>query len=358
MLLMFRRRAAAGGAGVESCRPDDPVDGRAVSHPRVRPRPQTTGVLDLQAGSPIVSMLAELALFAVLFTDGMRVGWTDLRSAWRLPGRALGWASAHARDHRPGRAVHRGPGLPDRSGPGWHSPSSWCSSPWPPAPRTFISAIWPSNSPSGFSSVLPCRGLRSGWSGPGSSPPRRSTSRSMRWRSACWYLPWARRCTHLVRVPRRDLPAGQGLRPRRPHPRPPTRPGDLLPALRPRRPRTTRRDVVRAERLRLGRVRPDRARIGYDGRRRGLPSRGADDRVVDPGPFVHRRRGRSLVRRRRSHPRTRPHRLTARFEDCRQSKSRSRCRKLMLPATVSTTASAVSTTRGRASMLDSGIAIV
>jgi hypothetical protein len=89
MLLMFRRRAAAGGAGVESCRPDDPVDGRAVSHPRVRPRPQTTGVLDLQAGSPIVSMLAELALFAVLFTDGMRVGWTDLRSAWRLPGRAL-----------------------------------------------------------------------------------------------------------------------------------------------------------------------------------------------------------------------------------------------------------------------------
>jgi NhaP-type Na+/H+ or K+/H+ antiporter len=36
-------------------------------------------------------VLAELALFAVLFTDGMRVGWSDLRSAWRLPGRALGW---------------------------------------------------------------------------------------------------------------------------------------------------------------------------------------------------------------------------------------------------------------------------
>ena len=32
-----------------------------------------------------------MALFAVLFTDGMRVGWADLRSAWRLPGRALGW---------------------------------------------------------------------------------------------------------------------------------------------------------------------------------------------------------------------------------------------------------------------------
>nr|WTA65576.1 cation:proton antiporter [Micromonospora sp. NBC_00855] len=51
----------------------------------------TTGVLHLQADSPIVAQLAELALFAVLFTDGMRVGWADLRSAWRLPGRALGW---------------------------------------------------------------------------------------------------------------------------------------------------------------------------------------------------------------------------------------------------------------------------
>ncbi|MGD9482048.1 cation:proton antiporter [Streptomyces sp. TRM70308] len=48
-------------------------------------------VLDLTPESPLVSTLAELALFAVLFTDGMRVGWGDLRSAWRLPGRALGW---------------------------------------------------------------------------------------------------------------------------------------------------------------------------------------------------------------------------------------------------------------------------
>jgi NhaP-type Na+/H+ or K+/H+ antiporter len=53
--------------------------------------PETTGVLDVRADSPIVAALAELALFAVLFTDGMRVGWADLRSAWRLPGRALGW---------------------------------------------------------------------------------------------------------------------------------------------------------------------------------------------------------------------------------------------------------------------------
>jgi NhaP-type Na+/H+ or K+/H+ antiporter len=51
----------------------------------------TLGVLHLRADSPIVATLAELALFAVLFTDGMRVGWADLRAAWRLPGRALGW---------------------------------------------------------------------------------------------------------------------------------------------------------------------------------------------------------------------------------------------------------------------------
>ncbi len=48
-----------------------------------------TGVLTLAPDDPIVSVLAELALFAVLFTDGMRVGWRDLTSAWRLPGRAL-----------------------------------------------------------------------------------------------------------------------------------------------------------------------------------------------------------------------------------------------------------------------------
>jgi sodium/hydrogen antiporter len=49
------------------------------------------GVVDIDATTPVVATLAELALFAVLFTDGMRVGWADLRSAWRLPGRALGW---------------------------------------------------------------------------------------------------------------------------------------------------------------------------------------------------------------------------------------------------------------------------
>ncbi|MER7459427.1 cation:proton antiporter [Micromonospora sp. NPDC126480] len=53
--------------------------------------PDTTGLLQITADSEIVATLAELALFTVLFTDGMRVGFADLRSAWRLPGRALGW---------------------------------------------------------------------------------------------------------------------------------------------------------------------------------------------------------------------------------------------------------------------------
>jgi NhaP-type Na+/H+ or K+/H+ antiporter len=38
---------------------------------------------------PIIQTLAELALFSVLFTDGMQIGLKELTSAWRLPGRAL-----------------------------------------------------------------------------------------------------------------------------------------------------------------------------------------------------------------------------------------------------------------------------
>ena len=51
--------------------------------------PGALGVIKVTSGDPIVSGLAELALFSVLFTDGMRVGFRDLRVAWRLPGRAL-----------------------------------------------------------------------------------------------------------------------------------------------------------------------------------------------------------------------------------------------------------------------------
>jgi NhaP-type Na+/H+ or K+/H+ antiporter len=47
------------------------------------------GWMPLSADSPIVAELAELALVAVLFTDGMKLGWPELREAARLPGRAL-----------------------------------------------------------------------------------------------------------------------------------------------------------------------------------------------------------------------------------------------------------------------------
>jgi NhaP-type Na+/H+ or K+/H+ antiporter len=48
-----------------------------------------TDILSLKPGDPLVLHLAELALFSVLFTDGMRVGLRDLSSAWHLPGRTL-----------------------------------------------------------------------------------------------------------------------------------------------------------------------------------------------------------------------------------------------------------------------------
>jgi NhaP-type Na+/H+ or K+/H+ antiporter len=48
-----------------------------------------TDVLVIEPDDTVVSTLAELALFSVLFTDGMRVGLADLRRAWRLPSRAL-----------------------------------------------------------------------------------------------------------------------------------------------------------------------------------------------------------------------------------------------------------------------------
>jgi NhaP-type Na+/H+ or K+/H+ antiporter len=47
------------------------------------------GAVHVSADDEVVSRLAELALFSVLFTDGMRVALDQLRSAWRLPGRAL-----------------------------------------------------------------------------------------------------------------------------------------------------------------------------------------------------------------------------------------------------------------------------
>ena len=47
------------------------------------------GILVITPRDPAVAVLAELALFRLLFTDGMRVGLKDLTCAWQLPGRAL-----------------------------------------------------------------------------------------------------------------------------------------------------------------------------------------------------------------------------------------------------------------------------
>ena len=43
----------------------------------------------LEPTDPLVQRLAELALFSILFSDGMRLNLRDFTSKWRLPGRAL-----------------------------------------------------------------------------------------------------------------------------------------------------------------------------------------------------------------------------------------------------------------------------
>ncbi|MEU3202773.1 cation:proton antiporter [Streptomyces cyaneofuscatus] len=48
------------------------------------------GLIHITPDSDIVRVTADLALFAVLFTDGMHVSFPALRQAWRNPARALG----------------------------------------------------------------------------------------------------------------------------------------------------------------------------------------------------------------------------------------------------------------------------
>lgn len=47
------------------------------------------GVVPVAAGDDQVSLIAQLALFIVLFTDGQHTGVREIARAWRLPGRAL-----------------------------------------------------------------------------------------------------------------------------------------------------------------------------------------------------------------------------------------------------------------------------
>lgn len=50
---------------------------------------QTLGLLKINEYDAVVSRLAEVALFAVLFVDGMKLSFRELRSSWHLPSRAL-----------------------------------------------------------------------------------------------------------------------------------------------------------------------------------------------------------------------------------------------------------------------------
>lgn len=52
--------------------------------------PGGLGISTIDAADPIVSLLADIALFTVLFTDGQRACLPALRESWRLSGRALG----------------------------------------------------------------------------------------------------------------------------------------------------------------------------------------------------------------------------------------------------------------------------
>jgi NhaP-type Na+/H+ or K+/H+ antiporter len=51
--------------------------------------PDMLGWIQLDARDPVVQRLAELALFSILFSDGMRLNLRELTAQWRLPGRAL-----------------------------------------------------------------------------------------------------------------------------------------------------------------------------------------------------------------------------------------------------------------------------
>ncbi|UJW31563.1 cation:proton antiporter [Saccharothrix sp. AJ9571] len=48
------------------------------------------GLIEIGATDPLVTTLADIALFTVLFTDGQRASLPALREGWRLSGRALG----------------------------------------------------------------------------------------------------------------------------------------------------------------------------------------------------------------------------------------------------------------------------
>ena len=51
--------------------------------------PAVLGLASVSPDQDIVLRLSDWALVTILFTDALRVGWSDLKNTWRLPGRAL-----------------------------------------------------------------------------------------------------------------------------------------------------------------------------------------------------------------------------------------------------------------------------
>ena len=51
--------------------------------------PRGIDVLSVRPGDDIVLRLSDWALVTILFSDALRIGWSDLRTTWKLPGRAL-----------------------------------------------------------------------------------------------------------------------------------------------------------------------------------------------------------------------------------------------------------------------------
>ena len=54
--------------------------------------PAGMGIVALDTRSPLISSLTDLALFSILFSEGMKVNFGEMRQGWRLPFRALAMA--------------------------------------------------------------------------------------------------------------------------------------------------------------------------------------------------------------------------------------------------------------------------
>ena len=76
------------------------------------------GIVTQSAEDDIVAVLADIALFTVLFTDGQRASVPALREGWRLSGRALGLGMPLAMI---------GIAIPRTSRPAWTGRRRFCS---------------------------------------------------------------------------------------------------------------------------------------------------------------------------------------------------------------------------------------